>query len=309
MAKIAQKEGQYEESNEWADKALEFYSEVKQDYNWPELLKIKSDNYAHLGNEDYALNELQRYVQTSDSIARLINTKQINVYRVQYEVAKKEKELAIYQMQYSKLRLAILGIFLIAVLIISGGIIYFRKRNKYYALILKQNKEGLRREEDLKKQILNLEQAASSKTPASSEEGEDNTHASANKSNSSNQSAAVAETLNKIFDRIMEEMAKGEIWRDPNVTRESFAELIQCNRTYFSQAIKLRTGYNYNRFMNNYRIHEAVKILSDPSDNTPFEVISRNLGFMSESTFYTSFKQEIGMTPAAYRKMSRTENQ
>ncbi len=99
-------------------------------------------------------------------------------------------------------------------------------------------------------------------------------------------------------------MEVNRVWTDLNITREIFAELVGCNRTYFSQVIKTHTGMSYTRFMNSRRVHEAVKILGEPVEVSSFATLSRDLGFLSESTFYAAFRQIMGMTPATYRKIA-----
>ena len=56
------------------------------------------------------------------------------------------------------------------------------------------------------------------------------------------------------------------------------------------------------QYINSYRIKEAIRILSDPSDNTPLKAIAIDLGFNSMSTFYKLFQTSVGMTPSLYRK-------
>ena len=62
---------------------------------------------------------------------------------------------------------------------------------------------------------------------------------------------------------------------------------------------------SYTQYMNSCRIQEAIRILSDPSDDTPLKDLSTALGFLSLGTFYSSFKQATGISPAAYRKTAR----
>lgn len=95
------------------------------------------------------------------------------------------------------------------------------------------------------------------------------------------------------------------MWRDVNITRDSFADMVGCNRTYFTEAIKSHTGMSYTQYMNSCRIREAVRVLSEPADDTPLKNLSASLGFLTLASFYAGFKKETGMSPAAFRKTAR----
>ena len=117
--------------------------------------------------------------------------------------------------------------------------------------------------------------------------------------------ALTDDKTDRIFAKIRELTEVQQVWRDVSITRESFADVVGCNRTYFTEVIKRRTGMTYTQYMNSCRIKEAVRILSNADDDTPLKEISASLGFLSIGTFYTAFKQETGITPAAYRKTAR----
>ena len=135
-------------------------------------------------------------------------------------------------------------------------------------------------------------------------EVEERTLASNDSKNTQVSSGPSAEKSEDIFSKITHEMEVNHIWADTTVTRETFADIVGCNRTYFSQVIKSKTGMNYSQFMNARRIHEAVKILGESSEISSYNLLARQLGFLSESTFYSAFKQIMGMTPARYHKLA-----
>lgn len=279
-AKLLNATGRYAESNGTARKTLGMYSEINQDYNWPDLYRLMADNYNALGRGDSTVKYLRLYVNAHDSIQRIIKDEQINAYRIKYEVGKKEQELQVSKARTAKLTAiaTTTGAFFIAVLVFV--FIYIRHQNSYCKKIVEQNKDAIRRENDLIGKIEDL---------------------------SGSQQGPSAEKSSEVFRRIMHEMDRNRIWSSLTVTRDSFADLVGCNRTYFSQIIKNHTGMSFTQFMNKRRINEAVKILSDPDTNVTFDLLSKDVGFVSESTFYTSFKHIMGMTPATYRKMATSE--
>ncbi|MDE6683603.1 MAG: helix-turn-helix domain-containing protein, partial [Duncaniella sp.] len=72
------------------------------------------------------------------------------------------------------------------------------------------------------------------------------------------------------------------------------------NRTYVSRALN-DTGKTFIQIINDYRIREAITMMSDFDANIPLKQICGDVGFSSISTFYSTFQNVTGMTPARYR--------
>ena len=67
-----------------------------------------------------------------------------------------------------------------------------------------------------------------------------------------------------LFQRLEELMREQAIYKDNQLTKDKAAELLDTNRTYLSQAINEQTGLNFTQYINQYRVNEAVRLLSDP---------------------------------------------
>lgn len=60
---------------------------------------------------------------------------------------------------------------------------------------------------------------------------------------------------------------------------------------------------NFYGYLNNYRIAEAVRVLSDiESREVPLKQLAEDIGYNSIQIFYKVFKNETGVTPGVYRK-------
>lgn len=66
--------------------------------------------------------------------------------------------------------------------------------------------------------------------------------------------------------------------------------------------INEKAGMSFVHYVNNYRLNEAIEILSDPENTIPMKALSSDLGFSSPSTFYKLFQEKVGMSPAKYRE-------
>ncbi len=98
-----------------------------------------------------------------------------------------------------------------------------------------------------------------------------------------------------------------KIFLDTELTIEKLAQEIGSNKTYISNAIKENTNEHFNNFINQYRIDEARKILSDTENNIKIKDLHTKVGFSSKSTFYNSFKKNLGFSPTDYRKRISTQ--
>ena len=78
------------------------------------------------------------------------------------------------------------------------------------------------------------------------------------------------------------------------------AERMEVNARYLSQGINQTTGKNFNRFINDYRLEEARRMLRETDENATD--IGFSVGFNSLSSFYDQFKKAEGLSPDQYRK-------
>ena len=65
--------------------------------------------------------------------------------------------------------------------------------------------------------------------------------------------------------------------------------------------INEQSKLSFTHYVNRFRIEEAIRLLSDPNNETPMKAISAELGFNSISTFYNLFQSSVGMPPSQYR--------
>jgi YesN/AraC family two-component response regulator len=70
-----------------------------------------------------------------------------------------------------------------------------------------------------------------------------------------------------------------------------------------SQLVNQNTDYNFNDYINSYRVEETKKMLSDPEySNYTIVAIGLEAGFNSKASFYRAFRKFEEMTPSEYLK-------
>ena len=63
------------------------------------------------------------------------------------------------------------------------------------------------------------------------------------------------------------------------------------------------TGNNVNAYINEFRVKEVVRILSEPAnDHCTMDEIAFEAGFNDRQSLYRVFKKIIGLSPGAFRR-------
>lgn len=92
---------------------------------------------------------------------------------------------------------------------------------------------------------------------------------------------------------------------------ERLAQLTDSKYKYVSQVINEKYGCNFNMFLNKFRIKEACRRFSDVDKYGQYTIdaMSQSLGFKSRTTFTSSFKKIIGLTPSQYSKLAKEDKE
>ena len=90
---------------------------------------------------------------------------------------------------------------------------------------------------------------------------------------------------------------------NPNLKIDDLCIVLITNRNYLSKAISNKFGMNFLNLINTYRIARAKELLLDKKyEHYSIQGVAEMSGFKSSSSFYTFFKQIVGVTPSDFRK-------
>lgn len=254
------------------------------------ILKL-SECYEKNGNIDKALSNYKDYKNETDSLYRLEKERIAHEMRVKYDMERAEDEIKeqqlIIQEREKRMYLMFSLLLVIAVVLVVVWVLYYKQRGLYKAIV-RQNQEAIRREHTLKERIEAMEAKDSSVAEGSSQ----------TKYASSSLNEEKKSDLFQVLEKLMSEQ---KVYMDNLLTKDKVAELLGSNRTYLSQIINEQTGKTFTQYINDYRIQDAIRRLSDPENQIPLKALSVELGFNSSTTFYKQFQTATGMTPAQYR--------
>jgi len=106
----------------------------------------------------------------------------------------------------------------------------------------------------------------------------------------------ISEKLNRVIH-------ENEVYKNPNLTLEQLALIIEISPRELSKYINEIHQMNFSEFLNFHRIEKIKELLISP-DSKKYKIVTlaENAGFSSKSSFNAIFKKMIGVTPSIYKK-------
>ena len=254
------------------------------------------------GKPDTALKYQTLYYQLNDSIYSLESKSKIAELQNKYKFEKKEQEIKLLeaeqalkdiQLRNSRIWLLIL-IGGISISLFFLGLVYYQMNQKNLANkeLVQKNKEIVKSEEYIR-DCLKTEQQ---KMALSKKQSFEDKYAT---------SALTEEQKSEITKLIMQTIENEQLYLKSDFTIDILAKHIEISRTYISQVINEKFNMNFNGFINEYRVKEARRILTDETNkNLTIETMALSVGFGSKSSFNSAFKKYTGVTPSFYMKNS-----
>ena len=279
--------GRLKESNDMLERAAVAAKKYNTYTAIVDIYELMADNFEALGNTAKALE----YVRLAKDFAVAANEKDkkhmINERSLVLDMTKKEQEAALYKERLDsqmRLNMALTASFALLAILLVMAFVNAKNKNRLYKNIVMQHTKTIAREDEMQRRIDELEAEKSQETkPHAAKIGDDKG--------------------GELYRRLCQLMEHERPYTDNQLNRERLAEMLGTNRTYLSQVISDNSGMNYSQFVNTYRVNEAVRVLSDKTRvGYPLKQLCFDIGFSSLSTFYKIFKEQVGITPSAYRK-------
>lgn len=274
-----------------------------------EIALYSSQAYECLGQYDKALKEYKVFDKIKEQQLNTEKEKEFSILDLKYKVTEEKRKNAQQEVELLRKNKNLITLwFVIAIVIVCAAFILYlyRKQQIRYKQIVQTHLENLENERKLKLQLeQRLENQPCNPTQShinitSSAETQDvETKTSGNTKYT--RSALSEKKSQDLFNQVEKLMTENKVYHDPDLTIDKLASMLNTNRSYLSQVINESTKLSYSTYINNYRIREAVELLSDASNTEPVKSISYTIGFNSPSNFYTIFKNKIGVSPSVFR--------
>lgn len=301
----------YMKNEEYEEAILSFLEAHKyaQDHNLKELdvniLRLLTQAYERTEKRDSVNLYKSLYLSISDS---LFDKRQFSIVQdslFEYEKGKTDKQISSLNTQLSHLLRIVLGSALLLAITISVVVIITRSnrrlKNAHRALI-DRNAQLLRSVEEnkiLRKQYLeNLKESEQSELESTAKRKEDYL------------SPELRQILLTRITTVMEDIT---IISSSDFSLQTLANMVGSNTKYVSWVINDTYQKNFKSLLNEYRIREACRRLSDYEKygNITLQALASDIGYNSPTSFIQAFKRINSMPPSVYQKlvMSKEEHE
>jgi AraC-like DNA-binding protein len=268
---------QYAKALEKIDEPIEFFKKYSIVSVYLEALKSKAEILVGMRRFEEAYNLMDEVLHTTDSLATENLSKQITEIRVIHQVDKMEMDALAKEAQYRN-RLIFIGIIVIIFVIGFVIVLYqYRKKQLAYRALVRQSQQWAQVEE-----VRTEENQEGQPVPDKAD-------------------SALMEAVELL-------MKKEKLYKDSGITLSSVAEKLEVSRNYVSNAINHCTGKNFNTYINEYRVKEAIRILSeDLLKRRSIDDVAIEAGFNDRHTFSRTFKKITGLSPTSFRNSLNRE--
>jgi len=109
--------------------------------------------------------------------------------------------------------------------------------------------------------------------------------------------------VNDIIYKLEKIMSDEKLYLKPEVSMDQLSVLLATNRAYLSKAINNTYNINFSTYINDLRIKEAVRLISD-GEHKDFSIegIAAKAGFSNRVSFTKAFYKSTGVTPSFFIK-------
>jgi AraC-like DNA-binding protein len=116
-------------------------------------------------------------------------------------------------------------------------------------------------------------------------------------------STLTSDDKGQMMNKLTKLMEEEKPYFDPDLNLKQLAQRCGIPVHHLSQILNTGMKQNFYTYINNLRIEEAKRMLSDPDMQgmTVLQILYE-VGFNSKSVFNTAFKKHTGKTPTAYRR-------
>ncbi len=111
----------------------------------------------------------------------------------------------------------------------------------------------------------------------------------------------ISTEASQLLDQLEQLMLTKSIYTNPKIKLKEVAEELELPAHRLSQLLNDNLGKNYTTYINEYRIKAACQLMQT-DHQLSLEGIGYEVGFRSKSTFFTTFKKNMGLTPSQYKE-------
>ncbi len=269
--------------------------------------------YKKVGKRDSAERYRSLYLSLSDSIFNVSQFNMANSKLFEYENKENQKRIDnLVSQNYTQL--LVIGVFLVFAVAIT--LLYIALRRKTHnlleaqRLLVSKNEELMTSEHNSQKLLKQYVEALNNKelTATTNIHSSNSTIVSMSSKEEGTERSDIGldeEQRTRLLNSIATVMEDVELISSSDFNLSMLADKVGSNTRYVSWVINETYGKNFKTLLNEYRIREACKRLTDNEHygNMTIQAIYEDLGYNSAACFIQAFKKVNGVTPSVYQKL------
>lgn len=276
-----------------ADSVL--YYAHKDTYNKNKRLKQAYTILAKYSAKQGDIDKAQEYNDSLISIYKEEDKVCSSQYIVQAKQNIAEEEIETRKAETETQRKAILIIsivFILSVAALSVIVVLYRRTQSAYRILVRKNQEWANSIEGVESAFIldstdNEDENTNKQIPVGIDTPSEN----------------VSKKDLAVMSRVFSFVVGQKQYTSPGFNLDILSEHLGVNRKYLSKAINSATGKNFNTYINEYRVKEAIRLLSNPANKfLSIDDIGKQVGFSNRSSFYDSFRKMTGISPSHFKK-------
>lgn len=332
IASVYQRKHNYAEALRWLKKAEEETRASGAMYMLMLVYELQTEYLAQIGNEAASREAKFLYMSLKDSINTAEELEKIKNTEFFHEVDKYARQVeALHQQNHARSVVAIVSV--VSLLLVLLALAYALKKNKELTAsnkdLYRKNDELVRKADSERQLRANYTQKLAArqneidnlKETISQFKKEERVDETSSSSDNEKETAAQHvlpsvdddddEQRSQLMEKVYALMDDVSFIAQQDLTVERLAQAIGVHERYVSQAINDTMHKNFNTVLNEYRIREACKRLTDFEHYGAMtnETIAEGLGYKSRSHFTRTFKKVTGLTPSQYQHLAQETSQ
>lgn len=291
---------------------------------------LLADSYGGLGNTEEEMQYRTKYFALSDSLFNRKYVSQADHDLMEYETRRTSEQIHSLNHVINYQLAAIVASSVFVVVLAMMLFLLWRNNRKLRSvrLVLLERNRELQQQDDNARSL--LEQLTNEKEQQLQSAAEESAAQTADAQETTSETAAGATTdapedtrekaagearqgdallskeqANLLLRRIVKVMGDISVISDPDFSLNMLAEAVGSNTRYVSWVINDTYNKNFKNLLNEHRIREACRRLSDSEHygNVTIQAIYESVGYTNAVSFIRAFRKINGMTPSEYQSL------
>lgn len=108
-----------------------------------------------------------------------------------------------------------------------------------------------------------------------------------------------------VLQKLIKSFSQEKVYLQSDITINELAKTLGTTRVVLSKIINTYFQKNFSSLLNEYRVKEAIKLLTDSkTKNYKLEAIAQMCGYNNRQVFHSAFKKETSLTPLDFKELS-----